>query len=131
MDRTPGWYLAVGAGGAAGATARWAVGTTVGGGAFPVATLAVNIAGCLVLGAVLARRGRRSLAADVVGVGFCGGLTTFSTFAVEVAARLDDGRPAVAAAYLVASVAGGLAAFLVGAAAARRGRAPDLAPGDR
>ena len=51
-----GWYAAVGVGGVVGATLRWAVATTVGPHELPVATLAVNVVGCLVLGAVVALR---------------------------------------------------------------------------
>jgi CrcB protein len=50
----------------------------------------------------------------LLGIGFAGGLTTFSTFAVEVARLLDRSDLDVAAAYLIASVAGGAAAVIAG-----------------
>lgn len=104
--------FAVAAGGAAGAGVRWAVVSAVGGsGSFPWWTLAVNLAGCLVLGSLW--RAPRQLAL-LAGTGFCGGLTTFSTFSVELAAMLDRGDGALAAAYLAASMIGGIAAVAAG-----------------
>ena len=105
-------------GGAAGAGARWAAGVAWDGGTgFPVATCVVNLAGCLALGALLALGAGRRLSArwvDAIGVGFCGGLTTFSTLAVEAVDLDQRGRPGLAAAYVAISVVGGVAAFLAG-----------------
>lgn len=81
------------------------------GGAFPWWTLLVNVAGCLLLG-VLVRAGRTALLAG--GVGFCGGLTTFSTFSVEIAALVDGGDAAVAVAYLLVSLVLGAVAYAAG-----------------
>ncbi len=68
---------------------RWAVGETV---ANPTATLlVVNTIGSFILGAVLAGPPRRST--RWLAVGFCGGLTTFSGFALAVAERLRDNQP--------------------------------------
>ncbi len=111
-----------------GATLRWAViAATAPPTGFPWAVFAINVGGSAVLGAVLAeevrRPGRRLLLHDVVGIGFCGGLTTFSTFAVEVAGFLRAHRPALAATYLLSSVTFGIVAAVVGAAALRRVRA--------
>ncbi len=102
----------VGVGGAAGASARWAVfdaiePTT----AFPVATLAVNLVGCFLLGLVFDRASASVQAA--IGTGFCGGLTTFSTFAVEVVDLAERGEATVAAVYLLVSVAIGIGAVVV------------------
>jgi CrcB protein len=80
---------------------------------FPWATLAVNVAGCAVLGlvVVLSERALPSrYLRPLLGTGFCGGLTTFSTFAVETDLLVRAGRLATAATYLVASVLIGLAA---------------------
>ena len=53
---------------------------------FPFGTLLVNVIGCLVLGVIAGGVAHRHWPADVqalLGTGFCGGLTTFSTFSVE------------------------------------------------
>lgn len=105
--------LAVAVGGAAGATIRWAVAEAWTSGGFPWATFAVNVVGCLVLGAIT-ETDRRPVTTALVGAGFAGGLTTFSTFAVELAVFLDDGRPAVAAVYLMASASAGVVAAVAG-----------------
>ena len=120
MDRRR--LVLVATGGAAGATARWAA-LDLGGEAFRPALLAVNVVGCLVLGIALAlpaeqSQRRHALLHDGIGIGFCGGLTTFSTLAVEVAELMRDGQAATGVAYLAASVVLGIAAVLVGAAGA-------------
>jgi fluoride exporter len=130
--RTRPWgWIAVG--GAAGAGIRWAVATTLGGGdRFPAATFAVNVVGCLALGALLALGGRRRVgpaAADALGVGFCGGLTTFSTLAVEVVDLVERGRTPLALAYVAASLVVGLVAFVVGGGLALRVPEPGPEPG--
>ena len=108
-------------GGAAGAAARWAIDTATGDHAFPWALLAVNVVGAFVLGLVAFRSstGPREPLRLTVGVGFCGGLTTFSAFAVEVADLLD-GRTATAGVFVAASVLGAIAAVVMGAAVRRR-----------
>lgn len=122
MDRRR--LLLVGAGGAAGATLRWAL-LDLGGEAFRPALLLVNVLGCIVLGAALAREGpagssRHRWLHDALAVGFCGGLTTFSTLAVEVAELGRDGRAGFGAWYLGASVVLGIAGVMFGAAFAGR-----------
>jgi len=106
----------VAVGGAAGAVARWALLAAVTPAQFPWPTLLVNLVGCGLLGILMGSRARPSTLL-LVGTGLCGGLTTFSTFAVEVAdlLRHDDG--ALGLAYLAASVVGGLAAFRGGRSA--------------
>jgi CrcB protein len=92
--------------------------------------LVVNIVGSFVLGLLLADepshpRARLALH-DLGAIGFCGGLTTFSTFAVEVADLVDRGDAALAALYGAASVAGSIIAVLAGAIVLRRTRALQL-----
>jgi CrcB protein len=122
--------IAIAAGGAAGATTRWAVLVLwpVGAG-FPWPVFAVNVVGCALLGVVLAEESthprRRLLLHDFGGIGFCGGLTTFSTVALEVAQFARHERVGLAAVYLVASVVAGIAAAVVGAALLHRVRALD------
>jgi len=124
----------VAVGGATGAGARWAVLAAVPPGRFPWPVLAINVIGSLVLGAVMAQERqprRRRLVHDMVGIGFCGGLTTMSTFAVEVAELLGDGARTTGLLYAVASVAGGLAAVVAGAAVAHRARSVTLPSEER
>jgi CrcB protein len=111
----------VGLGGAAGALARWAIslGIPWHPPAIPWATLAANLVGCLAIGALLTLWTEGSPPAwwvrPLVAVGFVGGFTTFSAFAVEGVRLAESGAPSVAALYMVGSVAVGL--LLVRAAA--------------
>jgi CrcB protein len=104
-------FLSIGVGGAFGASCRWAANELIGPQSFPWATLLVNVVGCALLAAVTWSAWSRDLKA-AAGVGFCGGLTTFSTFAVEVVRLFDDGRAGAALVYGAVSVAAGLAAFI-------------------
>ena len=54
---------------------------------FPLGTIAVNVIGCFVLG-LLAGSGWSTRQHALIGIGFCGGLTTFSTFSAEVVTLL-------------------------------------------
>lgn len=83
-------------------------------GAPPAAgTLAVNVAGSFVLGLLLGGgSGPRWVA--LVGTGFCGALTTFSTLALEVWEALDDGPRWHAVANVAASVFLGIGAAALG-----------------
>lgn len=111
-----------------GAATRWLVvelaGTTH---RFPWPVLAVNLMGSFLLGMLLAEEPghpRLRLALhDLGAIGFCGGLTTFSTFAVEVAELADRGDARLAAIYGVASLTGTVAAVIAGAALLRGVRA--------
>ena len=104
------------AGGIVGALARALVVETIphDPGQWPWATLLVNVAGAFVLGLVAARGFRRVL----IGQGFCGALTTFSTFQLELLQMLDAGRDGLALAYAAVSLAAGLAAAELGRRAA-------------
>jgi CrcB protein len=106
---------AVFAGGFAGAIARVALaeGWATDPAQWPWATLLANLAGALILGFVAARLryGRVRL---LLGTGFCGALTTFSTLQLELLQMLDGEHYALAAAYVVVSVALGLAAVALG-----------------
>lgn len=73
-------------------------------------TLAVNVAGSAVLGGVLGLRGVAPWVVALVGAGFCGTLTTFSTFGADVVRMLDERVLGRALAYLGATLVLGLAA---------------------
>jgi fluoride exporter len=119
-------YVLAALGGALGALARWAAAETLrtAPGGWPWATLLVNVTGCLLLGVLVAVLAARSpepaWARPFLAVGVLGGYTTYSTFAVEVVDLVDDGAVAMAAGYVLVSVAGGVAAVAVGALAGRR-----------
>lgn len=108
-------FLLVAAGGAVGAMARWALVEVTAGTDASLAgpVLLANLIGCAVLGVLLGSRTSHS-ANRLIGMGFCGGLTTFSTFSVEVARALRDGNPSGGIVYAVLSVTGGLLIFSVG-----------------
>jgi CrcB protein len=108
------------AGGAVGALLRYLTDLVVRSrhaGAFPWGTFVVNVAGSLVLGvtagAVEAADGP-AWVLTVVGTGFCGALTTYSTFAFETVRLLEKGLPWAALLNVGASFAVGLAVFFGG-----------------
>ena len=79
-------------------------------------TLTVNVAGSAVLGFVLGLAAAPSWVVALVGTGFCGTLTTFSTFGYDVVRLVEERVPGRALAYLAATLLLG-----VGAAAAGHG----------
>jgi fluoride exporter len=105
--------LAIFAGGCAGAVARALLGEALphDPGTWPWATFAVNVAGAFVLGWLVTRLQERlppsPYRRPLLGTGFCGALTTFSTFQVELLWMLDADRAGLAAAYASASLAAG------------------------
>jgi fluoride exporter len=121
---------AIAVGGVAGAGLRWAVLASVDAGRFPWPVFALNVAGSLILGVLLAEEWShpraRLVLHDAGGIGFCGSLTTFSTFSVEVVDLYDDGDVGIAVVYTVASFTATIAAVVAGAAALRRLRALTL-----
>jgi CrcB protein len=96
-------YLGVAVLGGLGAVARYRVGAAVAarvGGDFPIGTLVVNLTGTLALG-VLVGAAVPARAELLLGIGFLGGYTTFSTWMVETA-RLGEAREV---ALLIANIA--------------------------
>ncbi|BCJ44027.1 putative fluoride ion transporter CrcB 2 [Actinoplanes ianthinogenes] len=81
---------------------------------FPWGTLAVNVAGSLILGCVLGRPFSPGLTA-LLGTGFCGALTTYSTFSWETLTFARRGEQATAIAYVLVSLLAGLGAAGLGA----------------
>ena len=80
-------------------------------------TFAVNVIACFGLGLVLAHYqscSAKTGLALLIGVGFFGSLSTFSTFAVELLNELRAGRPFVSLVLALASIAAGLCAAGVG-----------------
>lgn len=122
----PGWLTAifthpamlVGIGGAAGANARYWLGLWFR--AQPWAqhyywgTFVINVSGSVALGIVAALcRDRLGPGFLLLGTGFCGGYTTFSTFSLEVTETLQRGRWDLALLYVASSIIAGLAGFAI------------------
>jgi len=112
---------AVAGGGVAGAALRWAAAEMISDGALPWSTLLVNVAGAFLLGVVIAvLRSPQPLSAGrhracvAAASGFCGSLTTFSAWAVELAEFLTADAWGSTAAYLALTVGVGLAAAVLG-----------------
>ena len=84
---------------------------------FPWGTLTVNVAGSALLGFLVALPADPALMAGV-GTGFCGALTTYSTFGYETLRLGQDGARRYALANIAASIGAGLGAVYLGWAAA-------------
>jgi CrcB protein len=106
--------LLVLAGGAVGAPARYLTDRWISARAsdrFPFGTLTVNLVGCFLLGVLaggVAHAGWSTGSYALFGTGFCGGLTTFSTFAVETVELAQQRSRTHALAYAAASAAAGV-----------------------
>jgi len=125
-SRTVRPYVVVAVGGALGALARYGVqlGLPHSPGAWPWATVAVNLTGCLLIGlllaVLLARAPDHPWLRPFLATGVLGGYTTFSTFSVDAVQLVEAGRWPQAVAYLLVSVVGGLAAVVLGLGVGRR-----------
>ncbi|HRC00093.1 MAG: fluoride efflux transporter CrcB [Candidatus Lutibacillus vidarii] len=110
-------------GGALGAPVRYLVDRWVSArhdSVLPWGTFTVNMAGSFILGVIAATvvvRGGPGWLLTVAGTGFCGALTTFSTFGYETFRLVEDGAWRQAAASVVGSVVVGMGAVTVGWAA--------------
>ncbi len=126
---------AVALGGALGTGVRYSAISSGHGPAITV--LVLNVVGSAVLGALIAHRSSRDPGGmhdrwtALIGIGFCGGLTTFSTHVVDVAQRLEDGHWRDAGVSLAVTSVLCVAAALSGHLAMHRldtGRPPDHSP---
>ncbi|MDA8210063.1 MAG: fluoride efflux transporter CrcB [Actinomycetota bacterium] len=117
--------LAIGVGGALGALGRYAISLALPAapGQMPWGVFIINVSGALALGfvlTILAEQFPRSrMARPLIGTGFIGAYTTFSTWMVDAVSLIRRGDAATAAAYLALSLIAGLAAVVIGMAAAR------------
>ncbi len=119
-------FLAVAAGGAIGASARYLMMSQIGhwlGMAFPYGTLAVNALGSFALGALievmaLVWSPSQALRAFLV-VGVLGAFTTFSTFSLDVIYLVERHQVGLAGTYVLASVALSVVGLFVGLHVAR------------
>jgi fluoride exporter len=113
--------LLVGVGGVCGVLARYGIGkATMHTDALIWSTVGINIVGSFLLGLLVAGGWFSRDLREALGVGFLGGFTTFSTFSAQIVLDVDAGAPWRAAAYLAASVIGGIAAATCGYVLGRR-----------
>jgi fluoride exporter len=95
-------------------------------GQWPWATFIVNLAGAFILGWLLTRLAERTAPSRhwrfFAGTGFCGALTTFSTFQIETFQFARDGDLDLALSYPLLSITAGMAVAVAGVLLARWGR---------
>ncbi|WP_132992388.1 fluoride efflux transporter FluC [Gordonia zhaorongruii] len=121
-----GWVFLGGLGGTA---LRWSAEEAwpLHDGHWPVGTTVVNVMGAFLLGLVLETlvrmgpdHGVRRRIRLAAGTGFCGALTTYSAFALELSVLGKGGHVVIAVAYALVTVLAGIAAVVAGIALARR-----------
>ena len=95
---------------------------------WPWATFTVNLVAAAVLGWIVTwlqtHRPRSKYRRPLIGTGFCGGLSTFSTMQLEIVKMVQAHAVALAVVYTLASIAAGLVAVQLGTTLARRRRGP-------
>lgn len=116
--------LLIGAGGMVGTLSRYylsSIGPTHPT-SFPTAIFIANLSGAFILGVVVVfseELGSSRTPRALIGTGFCGGLTTFSTLCLEVFDFLRLNNPVEALLYTALSIAAGLGAVLLAISASR------------
>ena len=117
-------YLFVACGGALGACARYALARCLLGMSWPLATQCANVIGSFLIGLAFvqlaARWGTDHPAWQFLAIGMLGGFTTFSSFSLESLRLMEQGKPSMAAAYVLSSVALCLLAAWLGLLLGRR-----------
>ena len=111
--------LLVAVAGGLGVLARYGISHPFHGNWLPWATVGINVAGSLLLGLLVSSHAFSEDTRTVLGVGFLGGFTTFSTFTVQAVLDLEAGEPARALTYVAVSLLLGFAAAAVGYYAGR------------
>ena len=113
--------LIVALGGAVGSALRYVIQNTIHSkypNLFPYGTFVVNIVGCLLIGLLMGWATQEKLLSPQINLlliaGFCGGFTTFSTFAYEGNTLLLENKPLQALLYIAASVVVGMVCAYVG-----------------
>ena len=121
MSLSPTLILAVAAGGAVGAVARYLTGaamTQLLGQSWPYGTFTVNIAGSLLMGMLIeATAPVWSLSAEMRALlitGVLGAFTTFSTFSLDAVTLWQRGQQELAGLYVAGSVVLGIGSLLAG-----------------
>ena len=119
-------FIAVGLGGLLGSLMRFVTSRSIDeklNSIFPFGTFTVNVLGSFILGLVYALSIRKLGLSEnwrlFLGAGFCGGFTTFSTFAWENMNLLSQKNFMVPAGYIAASLIAGIIAVFLGVWAGR------------
>jgi CrcB protein len=118
--------VAIAAGGATGAAARYLIGQQwpTPAGAFPATTLAINLLGCALIGVLMVLItevwSRQRLLRPFLGTGVLGGFTTFSTYTVDIQQLVAGAHVSTALLYLVLTPLGALLVVWATATATRR-----------
>ena len=119
-------FLLISLGAVLGANARYLISKLAlqrMGPSFPYGTLAINVLGSLVIGFFMAGPWKHSpsmkAASLFVAVGFCGGFTTFSSYAFDSVALFERGQWLLASANILSNNVLSLVAVLLGVALAR------------
>ena len=118
--------IIIGAGGFVGSIARYLTSKYIQDNlsfSFPVGTLIVNISGCFILGVIYGLMERGDILSQesrlFLTIGFCGGFTTFSSFAFENVLILRDGNFMQSALYISLSVFAGILSLYIGSIIAK------------
>lgn len=119
-------FLWIGIGGFLGANARFLLGQEIGrrvGTSFPYGTLTINVVGAFLIGIIFTLLTDRFLVDPIwrqlMVIGFLGGFTTFSSYAMETITLLQDGRWTSALLYALGNNVIGLVACTIGVYVAR------------
>lgn len=113
--------LLVGFGGAVGAALRYQIGASITKRsfetAFPYATFIVNMLGSFGLGILVSMHEQESISNwlwSLIGIGFFGAFTTYSTFSFEIIKLISDGKRVIGTFYLLLSVILGIIFVCIG-----------------
>jgi CrcB protein len=113
-------------GGATGALLRVWIGEefTPAAASWPWVTFSINVTGSFALGYLVTRLQERlpqsTYRRPLLGTGFCGAYTTFSTMQVEILTMVEHDRYGLAASYATASIVAGYLAIWLATALVRR-----------